>query len=394
MPARAPRTPSYRHHKPTNQAVVTLNGRDFYLGRYNSPESRAEYDRLIAEWLSNGRQIAMATDGGPVDVTVVEVVAAYLRHCETYYTKDGAPTTEPANIKLAMRPLRSLYGRTPAHKFGPLALRAVRQAMIESGLCRNEVNKRTAHVVRCFKWAVEHELVPPSVHHGLRAVSGLRKGRSEARESLPVKPVPEAFVDAIRPFVAPQILAMIELQRLTAMRPGEVVLMRTCDLDTSGRVWTYTPRRHKTEHHGRDRTIYLGPKAQEIVRSWLRTDLAAYLFSPREVMEANYARRRRERKTPRTPSSLARKRVKQRQRRPGEHYSTMTYGRAIAAGCKKAGVPPWGPHRLRHNAATWLRKEFGLDVARVILGHSSPAVTEVYAEVDRGKAVSVMERVG
>jgi hypothetical protein len=35
-----------------------------------------------------------------------------------------------------------------------------------------------------------------------------------------------------------------------------------------------------------------------------------------------------------------------------------------------------------------------LDVARVVLGHSSTAVTEVYAEVDREKALSVMELVG
>jgi hypothetical protein len=40
-------TRSYRHHTPSNQAVVTLDGRDIYLGRYNSDESRAEYDRFI-----------------------------------------------------------------------------------------------------------------------------------------------------------------------------------------------------------------------------------------------------------------------------------------------------------------------------------------------------------
>jgi hypothetical protein len=43
------RTPSYRLHKPSGQAVVTLDSRDFYLGKYGSPESRAEYDRLISE---------------------------------------------------------------------------------------------------------------------------------------------------------------------------------------------------------------------------------------------------------------------------------------------------------------------------------------------------------
>jgi integrase len=75
-------------------------------------------------------------------------------------------------------------------------------------------------------------------------------------------------------------------------------------------------------------------------------------------------------------------------------YGTRSYYHAIRYGCRKAEVPNWHPNQLRHNAATSLCKEFGLDVARVILGHSSPAVTEVYAEVDREKAISVMERVG
>jgi hypothetical protein len=55
MHARPSHTPSYRHHKPSGQAVVTLSGRDMYLGRFDSPERRAEHDRLIAEWLANGR---------------------------------------------------------------------------------------------------------------------------------------------------------------------------------------------------------------------------------------------------------------------------------------------------------------------------------------------------
>jgi hypothetical protein len=45
------RTPSYRLHKPSGQAVVTLSGR-VYLGRFGSTASRAEYDRRVAEWLA------------------------------------------------------------------------------------------------------------------------------------------------------------------------------------------------------------------------------------------------------------------------------------------------------------------------------------------------------
>jgi len=321
------------------------------------------------------------------------MLVAYLRHADGYYVKSGKPTTEPVNIRLALRHLRKTYGHTPARDFGPLKLKTVRQVMIDSGLCRNEINKRVRRIVRVFKWAVGEEIVPPSVHHGLRAVEGLRRGRANVRESKPVKPVPEALVDAIRPFVARQVWTMIELQRLTAMRPGEVTGMRTCDIDTSGRVWTYTPSEHKTDHHDKERTIYLGPQAQAIIKPWLRTELTAFLFSPREAMDERKARMRQRRKTPVQPSQRCRAKPKPK-KTPGERYDTDSYRRAIAYGCKRAGVARWHPHQLRHNAATQLRKEFGLDVARVILGHSSPVVTEVYAEVDREKAVCVMERVG
>jgi integrase len=388
------RTPSYRLHKPTGQAVVTLNGHDIYLGRHGSPESRTEYDRLLAEWLANGRQLLSPAPPGGSDLTVNELLLAYLKFADSYYLKHGKPTTEPASIRVTVRPLRRLYGDTLARDFSPLQLKAVRQAMVDSGLCRNEVNKRTGRVVRLFKWAVGEGLVPPSVHHGLQAVSGLRRGRAEVRESKPVKPVPEAFVDAIRPHVSRQVWAMVELQRLTAMRPGEACIMRSNDLDTSGRVWAYRPSVHKTEHHGRARVVYLGPQAQAVLRPWLRPDLTAFLFSPREAMEERSAVRRRNRQTPLTPSQRDRKRKAKPKRSPRDSYDTRSYYHAIRYGCDRAGVPTWHPNQLRHNAATRLRKEFGLDTARAVLGHSSPIVTEVYAELDGAKAAKAMERVG
>src|SRR4051794_36589555 len=118
------RTPSYRLHRPTGQAVVTLNGRDLYLGKHGTPASRAEYDRVIAEWLANGRRAATAAS----DLAVNELILAYLRFADSYYRKNARPTKEPANIRLAVRPLLNLYGHSAARDFGPLALKAVRQA--------------------------------------------------------------------------------------------------------------------------------------------------------------------------------------------------------------------------------------------------------------------------
>jgi hypothetical protein len=75
----------------------------------------------------------------------------------------------PKNSRFAVRPLRKLYGTTPACEFGPLALKAVREEMIQADICRNEINKRMGRFKRMFAWGVENELIPALVHHGLQA---------------------------------------------------------------------------------------------------------------------------------------------------------------------------------------------------------------------------------
>jgi integrase len=279
--------PKYRHYKPKNLAVVRIDGRDHYLGAYNSPGSWEKYHRLLAENAIKGRVTPMAkheVKSCSVELTVSELILEYWGYVQDYYRKNGEPTSQVEQIRHALRPLRILYGSTPAKDFGPLALKVVRQGFVEAGFCRNEINRKTQKIVRMFKWAVANEKVPPSVHHGLKSVDGLRKGRCDARESRPVKPVDDHFVDAIRPHVSRQVWTMVELQRLTGMRPGEVVNMRTMDINTAGSIWEYRPESHKTEHHGKDRVIFIGPKAQELLKPWLRTEQTAYLFSPRESM--------------------------------------------------------------------------------------------------------------
>jgi integrase len=169
--------------------------------------------------------------------------------------------------------------------------------------------------------------------------------------------------------------------------------MRTAEIDVTGPTWVYKPSRHKTEHHEKERIIYLGPRARAVLKPWLRPVLDEPLFSPREATAERQAEKRAARKTPVQPSQFDR-RSDRPLKRPGRSYSVDSYRRAVAYGCKRADVPRWHPHQLRHNAGTWLRREFGLDAARAILGHSSPAVTEIYAEIDRDKARDIMESAG
>ena len=81
----------------------------------------------------------------------------------------------------------------------------------------------------------------------------------------------------------PIIAAMIELQLLTGMRSGELVIMRVCDLEMSGQIWFYRPPTHKTSHRGHDRIIAIGHRCQEILKPWLCFDLKAFLFTPQKA---------------------------------------------------------------------------------------------------------------
>lgn len=297
--------------------------------------------------------------------------------------------------------------------------------MVDNGLARGNVNHHVNRIRHIFKWAAGNELIAASVVDSLRCVDGLRYGKSDARETEPIKPVPDALVDAVLPRVAPQVKAMIELQRVTGMRSGEVSIMRTADINTTGDVWTYSPHRHKTMYRGYSRLVYLGPRAQQIVKAWLRTDLEAYLFQPREADEWRRGRRHSKRKTPLSSGNKPGTNRKSRpRRRPGTAFTPQSYGKAIRYACDVAfGMPAdlrkrrkgetkeqrherhklaaewrrkhcWHPHQLRHNAATLFRREHGLEVARVLLGHKTAAITELYAQADQQRAVEVMARIG
>ncbi|MBL9165832.1 MAG: site-specific integrase [Planctomycetaceae bacterium] len=392
MPKLVNSLPSYRRHKASGQAVVTLNGKDHYLGPHGSKVSRDQYDRLIAEWLANGRRTVKQEQAS---ISMEELLAAFWEHAQQYYKGlDGLPTKEVDAYRQAMKPLRALYGATQVESFGPLALKTVRERFIAAGYARSHVNKQVGRLKRIFKWGVENELVSPGVFQALQAVAGLKLGRTEARETKPVEPVSEGLVGAVESHLSRQVWTMIQLQVLTGMRSGEVTAMRGCDLTMNGDAWEYRPQFHKTAYRGKSRIIFLGPQAQELLKPFLKQDSSAFIFSPKDAQLERNAVRREQRQTPMTPSQAQRKPNQQPRKFPGERYTSQSYGRAITDAAKKAGIDHWSPHQLRHTAATRIREKFGLEAAQVILGHSRADVTQIYAEANHKKAADIMSSVG
>jgi integrase len=80
--------------------------------------------------------------------------------------------------------------------------------------------------------------------------------------------------------------------------------------------------------------------------------------------------------------------------RPGEHYRAGSYRNVIRRACLRLGLPVWSPGQLRHNAATRVRRCFGLEPTRAVLGHETADTTLVYAERDREEAMRVMRELG
>jgi integrase len=249
--------PKYRRHKASGQAFVQVKGCRQYLGKYGTPKSKELYARVIAELAVRPAAVLPATLAAkPTDLTIVELAAAHLDFAETYYRKNGQPTRSIEEVKAAIQILTGLYGRMSAAEFGPLRLLAIQSALAEGGLARSYVNKLVGYIKRIFKWGVSREMVPASVHTAISTVEGLKKGRTTAAEPEPVKPVADDIVEATLPQLPRIVADMVQFQRLTGCRPGEVCQLRPMDVDRSGKVWEYRPASHKTDYRGRERVIF------------------------------------------------------------------------------------------------------------------------------------------
>ena len=341
--------PSYLLHKKSGQARVRLNGREHLLGPYGSEQSRIRYGELVAKFASgvpidplaagSNRGPNRGTDSDDPGPSIAELIVAFLSHAETHYVKNGEPTSEQHCIRSAVRPLRELYGLTPAKDFGPLALKAVRSKLVESGLARNTVNSFVGKIRRLFRFGVANEIVPVEVLSRLESVSPLLAGRTEAPDLPPRTAVAQEKIDAVKEFVSSLVCDVIGLQLLTGARSGELLGLTTSTIDRSGEVWFAKLGNHKCQHKGKSRTLHFGPKAQLILSKYLLADPDKTLFK----------------------------------------ITRTAYCRSITRACDKAGIDRWTPHWMRHTAATRVREQRGIESTQALLGHSAIDMTEHYS---------------
>ncbi|RKY06967.1 MAG: site-specific integrase [Planctomycetota bacterium] len=336
---------------------------------------------------------------------IPDLVRAYMDYAKAYYVdSNGQPTREPEFIRYTMKVLLNCFGALPVDEFGPLRLKEVREAMIDKKWCRTQINQGISTIRRMFKWAVSEQIVSPVILHGLQAVTGLKRGRTRAKES---KPVDEQHVYAILPYTTPVVAAMIELQLL----PGEMCLLRPCDLDRSESVWHYYPEKHKNAYRSIERIVSIGPRGQQPLTPFLLRAEDAYCFSPAEAEKQRRQKASSERKTPLSYGNrVGTNRKDDPKRPPGDKYDSKSYRKAIRyaiTACNKVRrtgakvaetepvlVPQWTPYQLRHTAATKVRREMGYETAGATLGHTNMSATAIYAERNQGLADEAAKRFG
>lgn len=380
--------PGYWLHKPTGQARTRIDGRDIYLGIYDSPQSRQRYGEIVAKVVAGlpvevpeRRPTSTASQPG---ISVNELALAFMAHAQTHYVKNGKPTSEIHLFKMALGPLVELYGMTPAEQFGPLALKAVREQMVASCWVRNTVNSAVSRIRRVFRYGVENELVPGDMLQRLEAVSALLAGRTAAPDRARRSALPEVRISAVRELVSPVFRDLIDLQLLCGCRSGELLGLTTGGIDRSGATWVAVLSDHKTCHRGRERRLHFGPQAQLILSRYLSADPGKPLFTVRRTSFTRAITRACEIAFG-MPEEL---------RKPSKKVTPARLAEIRRQASEWRQEHVWTPHWLRHTAAAHYREACGLDAAQAVLGHASADMTERYSGLANQRAAAAVAALG
>ena len=380
-----------------SQFTVCGEVKRVYFGREDNPETQNKIIEFQRDFLAGkyGRKERHREQS--------EVSIAYLAMKFLDWARDEYPpnSKEPERFQRVLGLLVRFCGEDAVESFGLAQLEEFRQSLVSAGTCcRKEINQRIQMIKRVFKWGAARRLVPLDVNAEIQLLEALRKGRGKARDNPPVRPVSLDVVARTLPRLSTVVAAMVRLQLLTGARPGEVRIMRPCDIErTDSGCWKYRPEHDKTERFrgdGEEKIIPLNAEAQKIVivhSMDLSEQSKQYIFRPEEAVREIRAERAMNRKTKKTPSQIERDRNRVKTEKLNDLYSASAYRIAIRRAAKAAGVPCWTPYQLRHTAATEIRKRYGLEAAQILLQHKSLTTTQIYAEPDRERAEELAQKI-
>jgi len=362
-------------------AYMTVQGKRIYLGPWDSREAYEGYAANVAQMLANGGRLLPEADES---LTVMEVIAAYLEYCEGYYGKDS---DNLFSIVRALRTVKKLYGSMPARNLIGPHLLAIQASYVADGLTRYGCNRLVNLVRRMVRWAVSRHLIPASIKVEFESVEPLRRGHTAAPDREPVRPVEWEHVAETLPYLTVPVAGLVWLAWFSGARIGEIVGLRACDIDMSGPIWEYRPPKHKNTWRGQERVIMMGQACQMLVKAFVeRRGTQDALFSPRDAIQERASRALTHRRENQKPGPRKTERYVQDQY--DAKVITHSIRRAVAELNRDRvaqglePIPRWTVHQCRHAHATRVRRELGIEAARIALGHRDAGITLTYAEAD------------
>ncbi|QEF97732.1 site-specific tyrosine recombinase XerC [Stieleria maiorica] len=370
--------PAYRYHI-SGQAIVTFNGRDFYLGEFNSPQSNARYLELLSIYQASGLRMPddVPTHQQDTPITVGQLIGEWKEHV--------SGRSDLVRYKPLLDIFELEYTTVPVAEFGPRKLKEVRDTLLSDGnQSRKWINEQIRAACRIFKHGVSVELIEFDVYNKLTTLEPLKRGHTTAREQEPRQPVPLADIAATVAELTPVLAAMVRIQLATGMRSGELCRIRPCDIDQSGPEWIYRQSDHKTSHHGVKKAVPIVGYARQILTDYMNRHPESYCFSPTESDEWHRSMRRNKRITP----LKYEKREFAYDQKKNRFYNSNSYRQSIQRAAKRAGVTKWTPAQIRHTTATEIRAAIGLEAASALLGHTTIGMTEHYARESEARAIT------
>ena len=363
----------YPNSNRQDQLYITLPQEDgskkrVYLGQWSDPAAHQQYNRLRRDWEA-GKAIDLAhpvAGSAPAKITVAELFELYiLANSHLWAQQPDGHSPNRQKYKSALISLGDFAYTSAAGWTGKTLRRWQAEKESEQRLARTTINAYTSAIKCVFAWGALNDYIPDTTNALITAVKPLQKGKSNAKETAPRSVVKLAVVKATLEHLAYTPRTIIELLIQTGARPGEICGMSMAEIEkTKKGVWLYRPTHHKNKKKGLDRIIVLGKRAQDILTAYIKKEKikSGYIF--------------RDKKRPKSPC-----------------YLSDALEEEIRVVCQREGIEKWSPYRIRHTIATRVAKTYGMDVAQLLLGHTSTATTSRYVHPDTTTIISMARMV-
>lgn len=383
--------------------------KEILLGVWGSPEAKAMYDKLVAEFYVP--EAFNNSTPSPNDISLAFLFDRFLAELENR-PDSATKTSDLCHCSCVIRYVMDIYPDILVSQFNCSCYRNIRQHLVsiapktvycDDGVykkgkrigqpkkrlvkkpwSRNYVVKLMGYFRKILHWGVAHDMVECSIVDRLKYVEPLNAPNLEVRT--PRQDVPDEVIKATLPYLTSVVRDMVIIQRGNGLRPSEVCNIQVKDIDTTGDQWSLAKKGKTTGKTGIPLVIFFSQSEQEILlRRMAGKKPDDYIFTPEESEQERQEERKEKRKTKHTPSSLAA--MRERAKRPPTFnpcYNASSYYHAIQYAIKRANrdgveIPHWTPYQIRHTAVTEVAYRNDRQTAAFLAGHMHVSTTNRYA---------------